>query len=169
SLRLRQAPGIARRIAAYREPVLPLAGALPFQPSAPDNDRHELRQGTEPALLLTHWGPGLGIVMVTKRRRLAIDRIDQWLADAPLHLAMHRQQRFSPGGLFLGSQRIDVRPARRLDLGDALFVVLQREVVLIVACLAHGALEQGADIGRQRIPEFLVDDDGIAVVAMVRQ
>src|SRR5471030_395871 len=102
-------------------------------------------------------------------RALLVDGRDQLLADARGHRLLHRQQRAAPFGLLLDAERVDLDLAGIADRLQRHVVVALGDGLLERGRLAHGLFQRGADVGRQPVPELLVDDDGVAQVAVVRQ
>src|SRR5262249_34767501 len=110
---------------------------------------------------------GGGSYSMRHARHLARELIHDGLADAALHFGVDRLERLAPGGLLFGGQRHELALAGLLYFLERLVILLARDLVGEVGRLLHRLGERGADVGRQALPEPLVDDDGVADIAML--
>src|SRR2546423_9863965 len=90
--------------------------------------------------------------------RLLVHGLDDVLADAAFLLVMNDHERFFPGRLFLRGERDHLRLAGLLHALERIVILLLGDIVGVFGRVLHGAIERGADVGRQAIPEFFVDD-----------
>src|SRR6185369_12082463 len=91
------------------------------------------------------------------------------LADARFILFVHGNERLLHRRLLLGRQRDDLGLAGCLDRGEGVGVLFLRDVVGELGGVLHRAVQRGADVGGQAIPEFLVRNDRVAKIAVVGQ
>eukprot|EP00906_Rhabdomonas_costata_P034809 RCo048960 len=82
---------------------------------------------------------------------------------------MHWHQRLLESqALFLG-RHVDGGLAALLHRFQGTVVFHLGDLVGVAGGLFHGVFQLAADIGRQAVPELLVDDDGVAQIAMLGQ
>src|SRR5512135_3769210 len=67
----------------------------------------------------------------------AVDGLDDVLADAALHLAMHRQQRLLPLGFLLWGQGDEFRLAGLLDFRQRFVVFVLGDVIGVLGRVLH--------------------------------
>ena len=72
-----------------------------------------------------------------------------------------------PGSSFVGRQCHDLRPAGAAYPLQRVIVLLLCDSVEVIGRFLHRAFERRADIRRQAVPEFLVGDDRVAVIAVI--
>src|SRR5277367_3460590 len=100
-------------------------------------------------------------------RRL-VDPFDKVLAEPALHLFVYRHQLGDPGLLLLVGEDMHVNLAGRLDLVEGVGIVLCRGIFEERRRFLYGAVEAGANVGRQAVPELLVGDERIGEPLVVR-
>src|SRR5690242_10591692 len=99
--------------------------------------------------------------------RLLVHLGQRVLADARLVLLVHRRQRFLHLRLLVGRQGDDLRFPALAHRLERIVVLLLGDVVGELRRVLHGAFERRADIGRQAVPELLVDDHRVFDDAML--
>ncbi len=94
-------------------------------------------------------------------------RVHQRLGHARLGLFVNRHHRLFPSQTLGRSEGDDLALARLAHRFGGIVVVLLRHLVGEIGGFDHGLIECFANVGRQAIPELLVDDDCVTQISVL--